>query len=501
MTTLRRTSWPRSLTLPRVLLIVVVANLVLATSYVAVHTDVDVYRDYAAAVARGIDEGTSWADARDRILRDEARGAGRPPPPAEKLIVEYPPLAVAWMAAAGIGLDLDAPPSSDGGAYLGRYRLLMLAVELLMILVLVGWAARSMLPSGEHRLDAWRLAVFGSAGLILGNLLFDRLDLVVAALVLISLVLLVRGHWLVSFLVLAVAINFKAIPIALAPLWVLAALPANLVVQARARPVPVIGAIGWRFIVLVGLTVVAFLPFVIMEGARAVDFLRIRGDQGIEIESVPGTILLVLHVLGMPLEVTSRYATFELRSVPSAGLAEASPVIMVVGVLVTAVLYLRAARMRIGWRGSVPSPADLRPSLAEGDPRLILVATVTTLLVTLVTTKLLSPQYLIWLLPLVPLIDIGERRTRVFQVLFIVTCVLSTVIFPYLLGRTLARADPASDGYLDPTLLGIALVAARNVLLVWLTWLAVRAMWRPNWIVDPPRAGKALLSPVVESPT
>ena len=84
------------------------------------------------------------------------------------------------------------------------------------------------------------------------------------------------------------------------------------------------------------------------------------------------------------------------------------------------------------------------------------------LLLTLVTSKLLSPQYLIWLLPLVPLMDIGPARTRAFQLWFLATCAVTTAIFPYLLGRTLARQDPGSDGYLDPTLLGVGLLLVRN---------------------------------------
>ena len=110
------------------------------------------------------------------------------------------------------------------------------------------------------------------------------------------------------------------------------------------------------------------------------------------------------------------------------------------------------------------------------DPRLFLTATVATLLLTLVTSKLLSPQYLIWLLPLVPLLDIGPARTRGFQFWFLVTCAFTTAIFPYLLGRTLARQDPASDGYLDPTPLGVGLLLVRNALLIWLAWLAVRPL-------------------------
>jgi hypothetical protein len=477
-----RASFTPGTALLAVALLTVGTHTLLATVFVPVHSDVFVYERYAASVAGGIRDGTSLAVARDRIIREAAQRQGLPAPTTEQLLVEYPPVAVVAMATLGIGLDFSDGTSS--GAYEPRYRLALLAIDLLVVLVLIAWASRGFVTATVgNRLSAWRLALYGLAGLILGNLLFDRLDLVIGALLLVGVLLLVRGSWLASFLVLAVAINFKASPVALAPLWVVASLPPELFTLARTRPMALVKAFAARSLALAGLTALVFLPFLVTEGARALDFLRFRALQGIHIESVPGSILQVLHLVGMPLEVTKSFGTFELQTPATSAFAVASPLLLVIAAASTLALYARVPASGPGQRAQTSRSGDLAVSaggrtLASIDPPRFLCATVATLLLTLVTSKLLSPQYLIWLLPLVPLLDIGPARTRAFELGFLFACAVTTAIFPYLLGRTLARQDPASDGYLDPTPLGVGLLLVRNVLLVWLAWRAVRPLFR-----------------------
>lgn len=458
------------------LLLTVVSHVVLATVFVPVNSDLTVYKRYTAAVAKAVDDGTGFSVARDRNIRDRAIREGRPEPDGDVLLVEYPPLAVTWMAIAGIGLDLDAQPD----AYDPRYRLAMLALDLLVILVIVRWAAGALLPNrGNGASAAWRLAVYGAAGLILGNLLFDRLDLVVGALLLGGVLALARGWWPVAFLLLAVAINIKAAPLALAPLWVIASLPPGLLASARARPAPLLVALIGRSFALAGLAVAIFLPFVVTEGARSLDFLNFRALQGVQIESVPAAFLLVLGAFGLPVEVTATLGTFELQTALSSSLAAISPAVLLIGAAGVVVLY---ARTWLGRSHPEDAPSDgpvqsAEPSsVAASDPSRFLTATVATLLLTLVTSKLLSPQYLLWIVTLVPFLDFGRWSTRAFQRWFLVTCLVTTAIFPYLLGRTLVRQDPAGDGYLDPTPLGVVLLVLRNGLLVWLAWLAIRPL-------------------------
>ena len=83
-------------------------------------------------------------------------------------------------------------------------------------------------------------------------------------------------------------------------------------------------------------------------------------------------------------------------------------------------------------------------------------------------SKVLSPQYMIWLLPLVPLGAGGAAGIAVCAV-FLVACLTTTLVFP------IHYADLLSFRYPGP-----ALLIARNLLLVilWITLLALPTLTR-----------------------
>ena len=168
-----------------VLALTITSRLVLATIVVPRQSDVPVYERYAASVAAALQHGTSFSIERDRILREGAAREGRPQPTSDDLLIEYPPLTVTWMALVGIGIDAAPNPGSPPDPYSERYRGVLLALELLIMLILLTWGAQTFRSSGAPgRLGAWQLAIYGIGGLVLGNLLFDRLDLVVGGLIL-----------------------------------------------------------------------------------------------------------------------------------------------------------------------------------------------------------------------------------------------------------------------------------------------------------------------------
>jgi hypothetical protein len=80
-------------------------------------------------------------------------------------------------------------------------------------------------------------------------------------------------------------------------------------------------------------------------------------------------------------------------------------------------------------------------------------------------SRVLSPQYLIWLLPLVPL-SAGGLVGTIICVLFLAACFTTTLVFP------IHYADLLSFRYPGPELL-----VARNLLLVtlWITMLGLAA--------------------------
>src|SRR5262249_58868455 len=81
-----------------------------------------------------------------------------------------------------------------------------------------------------------------------------------ALLVVLALALLVsRAHYAWSFAVLAVAVNFKLVPLVLAPVWIVGSLPADRpLLPGRPRQA---GGVLARAALLVGMVCAIFLPF------------------------------------------------------------------------------------------------------------------------------------------------------------------------------------------------------------------------------------------------
>ena len=90
-------------------------------------------------------------------------------------------------------------------------------------------------------------------------------------------------------------------------------------------------ALTSRSVVLAAFAAALFAPFLLTEGARALDFLRLRALQGVQIESVPATIVLVLHAAGLPMDVTEVFGAIELSSPLAPLLSALSPLLIAVG--------------------------------------------------------------------------------------------------------------------------------------------------------------------------
>jgi hypothetical protein len=86
--------------------------------------------------------------------------------------------------------------------------------------------------------------------------------------------------------------------------------------------------------------------------------------------------------------------------------------------------------------------------------------TSTAILWILLTSKVLSPQYLIWLMPLATLVP--RRSSRAWA---LAAAVLTQIYYPYLYGLLTAEGSPSVA----------ALVVIRNGALAWLAWTLVRS--------------------------
>jgi Glycosyltransferase family 87 len=296
---------------------------------------------------------------------------------------EYPPLAAPLLALPGlVGTGAEA------------YRLAFAALALLLaggLVLLVGALAER---TGADRRRAMLAAA--AAPLLCGALVRTRFDLAPVVLALTALLLLCASHPRVGFAVLGLGAATKGFPLVIAPValaWLL----------GRGERRAALGGMAALALTLcaVGGAAVAISP------SGALDALTYHLERPVQIESTPAVALFALDGVGLG-EATVRHS-FGSEGIqhPAAGALATLFVLLLAGAV--ALLSLAAAR--------------------DPTARGLMLASLAAVAAFAVLGKVLSPQFLIWLLPLVPLVR--GRRGLAASALLGVALVLTQLWFPY----------------------------------------------------------------------
>jgi uncharacterized membrane protein len=187
----------------------------------------------------------------------------------------------------------------------------------------------------------------------------------------LALWLFLRGHELPAFAVLGLAVSAKVYPLVLVPLAVWLAWR-----RSGGRR----AAIGVGVLVLVAAAVAA--PFAAYAPHGVYDSFHAQATRGLQIESLGASVLLVLDRLGVYRAHVVETFGVAGRNLAGGTAGTASAVLLVLEALAVATVWALYARAR-----------DLRAQLP-----LAFAAAVAGFLA---FTKVFSPQYLVWLLPLV----------------------------------------------------------------------------------------------------
>jgi len=208
--------------------------------------------------------------------------------------------------------------------------------------------------------------------LLLGSVILTRFDLWPAALAAGALAALLCGRDRLGLGVLGLATAAKLYPAVL--------LPIALVWVARRRG-PREAALGLG--VFAAVIVAIVLPFAILAPGGVVHSLTTQLGRPLQIESLGAAILLAGHQLGLydPTVVSTHGSQNLSGSLPGA-LAAVETALQLVAVVAVWLLFARG-----------------RP-----DRERLLVASAAAVVAFIAFGKVLSPQFLIWLLPLVPLV-------------------------------------------------------------------------------------------------
>jgi hypothetical protein len=355
--------------------------------------------------------------ARDQIVdlpvyENYGEAMARGDVPYRDFAVEYPPAALPVFVLPAIG-------DGDSDTYRRRFEGLMAAFgALLVVCVALALAA---LGAGLGRLAA-AVAFVAAAPLLLGSVMLSRFDLWPAMLVAAALAAVLSGRLRLGSGLLGFGVAAKLWPGVLIPLVV------AYVWRTRGRREASICTA-----VLAGVVFACFLPFLVLAPVDVLDSVWRQARRPLQIESLGSALLLAGHHL-FGLDVTMK------SSSGSQNLQGALPdAIAVVQGLVQAAVLIAL------WVSFARGPATRE--------RLIRYAAAV-VVAFIALGKVLSPQFLIWLLPLVPLVR--GRRGLVASLLLAVALVLTQLWFPYRYWDLALRFDEAASW----------LVLARDVLLI-----------------------------------
>jgi len=327
--------------------------------------------------------------------------------PYRDFAMEYPPGATvmfvlpATRAVAGGSTDDPSwtPLNAAGRHYYRGFESLVILLMAAMV-VLTALTLRAMArPYGTAMLS---LAVVALSPLMIGRVLPERFDVWPAALTGAALAAFVRERYRLGGAMLGLGAAAKIYPAVLLPVLVIVAVRRRSVregVFVAASSVAAFGAV--------------LVPFAIASLSGTWRSLRIQFTGGLQIESLASSLLVIAsHVADKASDFTTHGAGGGLIRTNLAGPGVRVTTI-VVDVLLPAVLCLLWVRL-------ARSKRDTREDLlryAAGS-----LATV------LVLGTVLSPQYVVWLIPLVPLIG-GARGTAAI-LLFVVAGALTNVWIP-----------------------------------------------------------------------
>jgi uncharacterized membrane protein len=254
------------------------------------------------------------------------------------------------------------------------------------------------------------LVYAGLTPILLGGFTLRRFDMWPAALCVGVLILLLDERPVWALALLGVGAMTKFYPVLLLPVALLAVEHGR---RIRA------------FVAFCAGAFVAAAPFAVVGHGGLYNSAKGQADRHLHLDSIGSSVLLVLH---RPVRLAFDGGGWSVFNAGADAAARAQTIAQAVGVVAAAVLFARSRRR----------PWDL------------VAATVATLAVGACIGKVLSPQFLLWIAPLVVL-----SRSVVATLSYTTALVLTHVLFPARYGGLLAKHGGE-----------IALLAARNAALV-----------------------------------
>ncbi len=362
-------------------------------------------------------------------------------PPFYMLPLEYPPLTLALFSLALLAPLL--------------YYQLIFAVLMALTSALIYWLLLRYGPRGAALVFAFYLLIGAWA------LALERFDLVPAALTLLCLIAAERKFWTLAYIALAFGFLLKIYPILFLPALFIAEQqdlqrfhipPKSLTLKIFPGELwrTLRGIRHWRwkntllfFGILLGVT--GFFALLDFQGA-VLSQVSYFANRPLQVEATGSTLLWLGTLIGFPVHILFSYGSINMMSAFTGIVAILFEMLFILGYVYT--LFLQ-------WRGMLD----------------VVQTCIALLLVFIATGKVFSPQYLIWV---IPLLAYSGTLTSLWLAAWGGISFLTTIIYPYLYTRTIDTPNiPYIPGF-------IQIVAIRNVIFALLTlaylfnWLQIR---------------------------
>jgi glycosyl transferase family 87 len=327
---------------------------------------------------RGAGFGDTPVYHNDAVLVEEGQMPYRDFP------VEYPP----GFLLPAVGPEATA--TVDAQSYVHEFGVWMTGAGVLLVLC-AAVALSALRVDREHYVGA--LGFIAVSPLVLGNLTVTHFDLWVTVLAFAGLSAMLAGRDRTSGVLLGAAIATKIWPAILVPLglvWIL---------RRRDRA----AAVRWLALV-VAVCAAFFLPFAALAPSGLGRSFGLLINRPLQLESLGSTILLAAHNLaGFAVSTKAGYGSINLLAPGTAAMAYGTTLLELAALCAVWVAFARGP-VRAD-RLATAAAASIATFIAFG--------------------KVFSPQYVIWLIPFVPLV-----RSRLASLLLAVILVGTQFYFP-----------------------------------------------------------------------
>lgn len=347
----------------------------------------------------------------------------------------YPPLVSLFLILPGSFASIFV--SVEPPVYYVAYRFGMILFDLGTLLLVVS-GVRQLYPQLSKLSRLKRILFYFALPVVFSLITYERVDIAVAFLIALSVWNITRDHVYLAALALGLGIAFKLTPVLLLP-PLLAYVWTSMPTQRWTR------TFACLLSSLTGI-VIGFLPFILFYGLDSMSFLYYQGTRGIQIESILSSVALLMHLAGFPVRQVWEAGAYSIRF---PGWHAALTAWTVAGICLLGYLTYRC------WR-------QVQQNISFDVPHTVAWMSLF-LIAGICVSKVFSPQFLIWLFPLIPLLParygVGKKGIMLFGIIYLLTVVLN-----YHYYRSLIRLYPA----------GILALSLRNAVLLGLAFY----LWR-----------------------